>query len=140
MTTQRCVLGTVVGGIILFVVGYLIYGVAFVSFFQANAGSATGVQRESPDFVALAIGQILWGGLLTLVLGWTRTSTVGAAVKTGAIVGLLFFLGNGLTLYATTNISTLNAAIVDAILAMILFAIAAAAIVPVLGRSQAQHA
>ena len=137
MTTQRCVLGTVVGGIILFVLGYLIYGVAFAAFFGANAGSATGVERESPDFVALAIGQIVWGGLLTLVLGWTRSATIGSALITGAVVGLLFFLGMDLTLYATTNISTLKGALVDPILAMILFAIAAAAIVPVLGKSQA---
>ena len=137
MTTQRCVLGTVVGGIILFVLGYLIYGVAFAEFFRANAGTATGVEREAPNFVALAVGQLLWGGLLALVLGWTRVSTIGAAVKTGAMVGLLMFLGIDLTLYATTNVSTLNAALVDAILGMILFAITAAAIAPVLGKSQA---
>jgi len=129
--TQRYVLGTVVGGLVLFFVGYLVFGIALAGFFAANAGSATGVTREPFNLVALAIGQLAWGAALTAVLDWSRTSSVGGAVKVGAVVGLLFFLGFDLTIYATTNVQNLTAAMADAVLSAILFAVASAAIVSV---------
>ena len=135
MTTQRCVLGTVVGGITLFVLGYVIYGIVFANFFAANAGTATGVDRKTFVFWALGLGQLVWGGLLTLLLGWVRVSTVGGGIKVGAIVGLLFALGIDLTLYGVTNISNLTATLVDPILNMVLFACAGAVITLVVGKN-----
>jgi len=134
MTTQRYVLGTVVGGLVLFFLGYLIYGIVFAGFFAANAGSATGVTRESLNFVALGIGQLAWGAALTVILGWSRASSAGEGAKVGAAVGLLVFLGFDLTLYATTNTQNLAASLVDAILATVLFAISSAAIISVWGK------
>jgi len=131
MTTQRIVLGTVVGGLVLFFLGYLTYGIVFARFFEANAGSASGVNREPFNFVALAIGQLAWGAVLTLILGWSRVSSVAEGIKAGALAGLLFFLGIDLTLYATTNISNLTASLVDPILAAVLFGVTGAAIVSV---------
>ena len=58
MSTRRCLVGSLVGGIVLFFLGYAIFGVLLAGFFEANRGSATGVNRESIDFVVLAIG--LW--------------------------------------------------------------------------------
>jgi hypothetical protein len=131
MTIQRIALGTIVGGLVLTVLGYLVYGIIFVDFFAANAGSASGVTREPFNFVALVLGQLAWGAVLTLILGWGSASSVGQGVKVGALAGLLFFLGIDLTLYATTNIQNLIASLVDAILAAVLFAVTAGAIVSV---------
>jgi hypothetical protein len=137
MTTQRIALGTIVGGVVLFFLGYLVYGLIFASFFAANAGSASGVTREPFNFVALAIGQLAWGAVLTLILGWTGVSSVGQGVKVGALAGLLFFLGIDLTLYATTNVQNLTATLVDPILSAMLFAVTGAVIVSV-ARSKAR--
>lgn len=131
MTTQRIVLGTIVGGLVLFLLGYLVYGIIFADFFAANAGSASGVTREPFNFVALAIGQLAWGAILTLILSWAAVSSVGAGMKVGALAGLLFFLGIDLTLYATTNMQNLMASLVDPILAAVLFAVTSAVIVSV---------
>lgn len=134
MTTQRCILGTLVGGVILFFVGFLIYGVLLVDFFEANAGTATGVMKDSPNLMALAGGQLLWGGALTLALGWAGAASAVDGLKVGAKLGVLFFLGVDLTLYATSNMSNLTGALVDAALATALFAVTGAAIVAVVGR------
>lgn len=137
MAIQRCILGTLVGGVILFFVGFLIYGILFVDFFEANAGTAVGVARDSPNFMALAGGQLLWSGALTLALGWKGAASVGDGLKVGATLGVLFFLGIDLTLYATTNMSNLTGALVDAALATALFAVTGAGIVLVIGRKTA---
>jgi hypothetical protein len=134
MAIQRCILGTVVGGVVLFFVGFLIYGILFVDFFEANSGTAVGVMKDSPNFMALAGGQLLWGGALTLALGWKGASGVADGLRVGASLGVLFFLGIDLTLYATTNMSNLTGTLADAALATALFAVTGAVIVAVVGR------
>ena len=81
--------------------------------------------------MSLAIGQLAWGAALTLILGWANVSSVGQAARVSALVGLLFFFGIDLTMFATSNTSTLKAAVVDPILAAALFGVAGAAIAAV---------
>ena len=131
MTIQRMMLGTLVGGLVLFFGGYLVFGLLFASFFATNAGSASGVPREPFNFVALALGQLAWGATITLILGWARVSNVAQAVKTAGVAGFLFAFGIDLTLYATTNVQNLTASLVDPFLTAILFAAAGAAVVSV---------
>ena len=134
MTTQRFAIGTLVGGLVLFFLGYLVFVVLFGDFFAANAGTATGVQKDPIDFVTLAIGQLAWGAVLTLILGWASVSSVGQAARVSALAGLLFFYGIDLTMFATANTSTLTLAVVDPILAAALFGVAGAAIAAVTRR------
>ena len=127
MTLQRLAIGTVVGGLVLFILGYLIYGVLFASFFATNVGTATGVERASFNFVALLIGQLAFSAILTLIFGWGSVSNAIQGAKMGAVAGLLIFLGIDLTLYATTNVQNLTASLVDPILAAVLFGVTGAA-------------
>lgn len=129
MTLQRLALGTVVGGLVLFFLGYLVYGVLFAGFFATNVGTATGVAREPFGFIALAIGQLAFSAALTLIFNWASIRSAGQGAKAGALIGLLVFLGLDLTMYATTNIQNLTASLVDPLLAAVLFAVSSAAIV-----------
>lgn len=131
MTLQRLALGTVVGGLVLFLLGYLVYGVLFASFFATNVGTATGVTREPFNFVALLLGQLAFAAILTMIFSWSAVRSAGQGAKIGALAGLLFFLGIDLTLYATTNIQNLAASLVDALLAALLFAVSGAVIASV---------
>ena len=56
MGAKRFVVGTLVGGVVLYAVGYVIFTRAFAAFYAANAGSATGVDRGGELFWALALG------------------------------------------------------------------------------------
>ena len=134
MTTQRLLTGTVVGGIVLFFLGYLIFGIVFADFFAANAGTATGVPKMPFNFVALGIGQLAFGAALTVILNWASVRSIGQGATIGGLSGLLFFLGIDLTMYATSNTQNLTAALVDPILGAILFAVGAAAITAVAGK------
>ncbi len=131
MTLQRLALGTVVGGLVLFLLGYLVYGVLFASFFATNVGTATGVTREPFNFVALLLGQLAFAAILTMIFSWSAVRSAGQGAKIGALAGLLFFLGIDLTLYATTNVQNLAASLVDALLAALLFAVSGAVIASV---------
>ena len=135
MDAKRVVIGSLVGGITLHAVGYLIFGVMFAAFFAANAGSATGVWRDPPLQWALAVGNLSHAALLTLAVGSrVRSSTIAEGFKIGAIVGFLVWLGVDFILYGVQNVSNLTATVVDALLGIVPAGIAGAVVAAVLGK------
>ena len=135
MDIKRLVIGTVAGGIALFILGYVIWNMLFVEFFAANAGSATGVVKDSQVVWALSLGSLCYAALLTLAIG-TRagSATIVEGLKIGAIVGGLMWFAVDLTLYAVWNVSNLTAAIADSLLELIRAGISCAVIAAVLGK------
>ena len=78
MDTKRLVIGTLVGGIAMYVVGYLMFGVTFAAFYAANAGSATGVSRDVNLEWAVALGTLAYAALITFAMGnQSGPSTIG---------------------------------------------------------------
>jgi len=133
MSTKRFVLSAVVGGISVFIVGGLIYGLLTVSFFEANQGSATGVMRETPDYVHLFLGQLVFGVLLTVIIGkWAGVTGASAGLRIGAIAGLLFGFAMDLTLFGVTNVQNITATLVDPFLVMVQMAVGGAVVGAVL--------
>ena len=70
MNSPKFLTGTLVGGLALFLLGYLFYGLALASFFTQHSVAPAGSMRSMNDIVwwALILGNIFWGGLLTYVL------------------------------------------------------------------------
>ncbi len=135
MDIKRFIIGTVVGAITLYVLGYLIWELAFADFFAANAGSATGVVKDPQVIWALALGTLSYAALLTLAIGTRgRSATIVDGLKIGAIVGFLMWFAVDLTLYAVWNVSNLTAAIADSLLELIRGGIGGAVIAAVLGK------
>ena len=135
MDIKRFIIGTIVGGIALYILGYVIWDMLFVEFYEANAGSATGVVKDPQVIWALALGTLSYAALLTLAIG-TRagSATIVEGLKVGAIVGFLMWFGVDLILYAVWNVSNLTAAIVDSLLELIRAGISGAVIAAVLGK------
>jgi hypothetical protein len=134
MASNRFVLAALVGGVVVFLAGGLLYGVLTVSFFEANQGSAVGVMRETPDILYLVLGQVVLGVLLAVVIDkWARVGGVANGLKIGAIVGLLMGLGVDLTMYGVTNMANLTATLVDPLIQAVQMACAGGAIGAVLG-------
>jgi len=133
MDTKRLLIGAVVGGVVLFAVGFLFWGLLFAGFFESQ--QPEGLVRESPIYWSGIVGALLFGALLTLVVHWTRAESVVDGFKIGALVGLLLWGGVDLILYSNFNFATLTAASADIVLETIHNAIAAAAIAAVVGKS-----
>ncbi len=135
MDTKRFVTGTLVGGITMYLVGYLIWSLAFADFFAANAGSATGVARETRLVWAVALGTLSLAALVTLAVGSRAgSSTIANGFKIGAIVGFLVWFGVDFIHYGVRNVSNLTATIVDPLLEIVRTGIGGAAIAEVLAR------
>ena len=130
MDAKRFVTGTVVGGVTLCAVGFLVYGLAL-----ANAYPATVIDREEPLLLWLFLAQFVWAALLTVILSkWPGGSTVTGGVTAAAVVGLLVSTAFGLGFYAMTTLPTSVMSFVDPLLGAVVFGIAGAAIGWTLGR------
>ena len=135
MDIKRFIIGTVVGAITLYILGYLIFDLAFAEFYAANAGSATGVVRDNQVVWAVALGTLSYAALLTLAIGIRAGSTtIVEGVKIGAIVGFLMWFGADFIFYGIFNISNLTLTFVDSLLELIRGGITGAVIATVLGK------
>jgi hypothetical protein len=120
MDMRRLVIGTLVGGIVVYVLGYLIFILAFGSFYAANLGSATGVTRDPEIMWAVFLGSCAYAALITVMIGITGgVITTAAAMKRGAIVGFLLWLAADFILYGATNMANLTRTAVDPVLELI---------------------
>jgi hypothetical protein len=134
MDFRRLAMGTVIGGITLFVLGYLIFDLGAASFYAANAGSATGVAREPQLIWAVALGSLSYAALITLAIGSRAGSTTaGAGIKVGAVVAFLLWFTVDFTLYGITNTSNLTRTVVDPLLELVRGGIAGGIIGVVVG-------
>jgi hypothetical protein len=136
MTTQKFALATVAGGVTVFVLGFVFYGWLLMGFFEANSGTATGAMKETPMWLHLVLGQLVFAALLTTVIGkWAGVSGAGDGFKIGAAFGLLLAVSMNLTFLGVMNVSTPTGAIVDVIVSTINTGITGAVIGTVLGRT-----
>ena len=130
MGAQRFLIATVLGGVTLFLVGFLVWGLAL-----ANAYEASVVDREAPLFLWLALSQFAWAAVLTVIIGkWPGASTPGGGFKAAAIIGFLISVALGLGFYAMMTLPISVMSYVDPFLWAIYFGTAGAAIGWWLGR------
>lgn len=124
MKTKRIVIGTLAGGVSMFLLGWLIYGILLMSFMDENANQ--GYMRAEEDMIwwAMIASNLAWGLILTLVLEWSNVFTPGRAAKTGAIFGFLAGLGFDLGMHSMTTMFDTNVSfiIIDCIAYAGLFA------------------
>ena len=119
MGTKRFLAGTIVGGIVLYVVGYLIFSMAFASFYAANVGTATGVDRPAELMWAVVLGNLGYAALICYAMGARNSSGLGGGAKVGAIVGFLMWFAVDFTLYGVLNVSNLTRTLVDPLLEIV---------------------
>ena len=133
MSTKQWVAGTLVGGIVVFGVGYLLFVVLLADYYAANGGSATGVVREPPLVWAIAVGALAYAALIVYAMRAQAASmNVASGTKVGAIVGFLIWACADFTLYGGTNMSNLTITVVDPLVEVVHGGIAGAVLGAVL--------
>jgi hypothetical protein len=113
MDAKRFLTGTIVGGIVLFLAGYLIFSTLLGGFYAANVGSATGVPKDPMLLWSIAVGCLAFAALICYVMGARGGSGLAGGAKVGAIVGLLLAIFVDFVIYGTNNVSNLTATLVD---------------------------
>ncbi len=136
MTAKNQMLATLVGFIVLFLLGWLLYGFLLMDFYAANSGSATGISRTEDEMIwwALILGNIAQTYLLVYVFSLSNVTSFGSGLKTGAIIGLILGLAINLSMYGTTNFMNLTSALVDPFVSLIMIGLTGGVVGWMLGR------
>ena len=136
MDIKKFLIGTLVGGVVFFFLGYLIYGMMLSSFFAAHAGSSSGEMKSMEDIVwwALICGNLASGALLTYIfLKWANVTSFGTGASAGAGIGFFMALSMDLIRFGTSNSFDLTASLTDVAVATVMAAVAGGAIGAALG-------
>ena len=137
MDTKKLLIGTVVGGITYFVLGFLIFGVLLADMMQGPCMRAP----EEMVWWAMIGGNLGYALLLSYIFLKAGIGSLGSGLQTGAIVGLLVALTVDLMTYSlTTTFPDMTGIAVDVIGSTVLGAAAGAAIGKVIGSGSAPAA
>jgi uncharacterized membrane protein len=135
MDMKRLAIGTIVGGVVVYVVGYLMFEVMLAQFYAANVGSATGVVREPTLEWPIALGAASLALFITLcIANRAEAQTIGGGLTAGASIGFLVWFTTDFTLYGFTNMNNLTLTILDPLFSAIPAGIAGAVIAAVLAK------
>jgi hypothetical protein len=137
MNTKKLFAGGITGGIVYFILGYLVYGKLLMDYFAQHHGMTTGFMRNPlamPLIIYLIAGNLLVGFLLTYIFLKANVASFGSGLVTGGIIGLLVTAANDCISYATTTLMSTHSMLADIVAATIMSAIAGAIIGMVIGK------
>jgi hypothetical protein len=122
-------LGAVAGGIVMFLLGFLMFGLLLADFFKANMIEYPGLVKDPPVIALIILFNIIWAGLIAWVLDYAGQSGWAEGAKAGAIIMFFLALGIDVEFEAFMNThKTLTPIIVHILIVTIMGAIAGAVI------------
>ncbi len=126
MFTKATLLGTLVGGIVMNLLGWVFYEYAAASFFEAHTLTAMDAHM---DPVYITIGALIIAfAMSNIYKRYTSHYGVGSGFKFGVWIGVLFGFGMGLVMYGTAQWMDITATIVDNLWALLYYGITGASI------------
>lgn len=126
---NKILIAGIAGGVIFFLLGWLVYGIILMDFMSANSGLPPALQKQMPDMLPLAFANLAWGFLYALVLGkWSGYLSIAQGATRGALLALLVALFLDLSMYATTTMFTTSSLLADIIAMTVIGAVGGAAI------------
>ena len=132
MKIDKLLLSTLAGGVAYFILGFLMYGMLFMKFFEAHSTSSA--MKDPMDWWALILGNLIWALFLAYVFSrWASVSTFMGGLKAGAVIGLLVTLAFDLTIFGTSDMMDLTGTLVDPIVNTVMTGITGGVVGWVLG-------
>ncbi|RIV70633.1 hypothetical protein [Flagellimonas aequoris] len=128
MFSKSNLLATLVGTIVMFFLGYLIWGIATADFFEEH--SIINVMKEVPDLGMIALANLIAVFALSTLYGkWARGHhSLSQGFQFGAWIGVFVGIGMGLLNYGTTEFMDLIGYMAEAVLDIIFYGILGAVI------------
>ena len=134
MKTNKILVGGVAGGIVFFLLGWLIWGLILAGYMAANSNQCIVRPMDQMIWWALILSDLCWGFLLAVVFSWSNTTGWMDGAKKGVIVGLLIGLLIDLYFYAaSTMFSNLTVILVDVLATAVMLAVGGAIIAWAMG-------
>ena len=128
------IIGALVGGIVMFFLGFLAFAVLFTDYFRSNMIVYPQLEKNPPEFLAIFIFNVAWAAVIAFALDFAGRRSWAEGAKVGAIVMCLVAIGVNSELYAFMNLHKTPGPMVFHVLILIVMGtIAGAAIGLVMG-------
>jgi hypothetical protein len=131
---SKVLVGAVIGGVVYFLLGWIIYGMLLMDT-MANYFTCARAEDDM-QMLYIIIGNLLQGLLLAYIFSkWASISTFSGGAVAGGTIGLLMALSIDCIMYATSTVITSpTGIIIDAVIVAVMSAIAGGVIGWWLGR------
>ncbi len=130
----KFLLAGLAGGIFYFLLGWLIYGILLMNFYESNSLHYDGLNKEMPIMWMLALSNLLMGFFLAFIFdSWARISTLKGGFIGGLIIGLFLGLIYDLSFLSMMNLMNTTLVIVDILISGIVIGLVGALVGWVLG-------
>ncbi len=134
MKANKIILGGITGGVASFLLGWLVYGVLLLDFWNANFNNCASRPMDEMVWWALILSNFTSGFLLALIFSWSNTKGWLAGAQIAGIVALFMIISYDLGFYAmSTMFNSLNTMIIDIVVGTVFTAIIGAIIGLVMG-------
>lgn len=119
----KLLIGGVLGGLVLFGLGFLVYGVIMA---DSMSGMPCMKTEETMSIPMIIVGNLLSGFLLAYIYSrWANISTFGGGAMAAAVIGLLMYGSFDCLMYGTTTMFTnVSGILMDVVMGTVMFAIA----------------
>ena len=132
--STKAILAAVAGAIFAFLLGWLIYGILLMDFYEANTTHYDGLMKEMPNLVLIFLNNLIWSFLLAFIFyRWGAIKSMGNGMKGGIIIGLPVALSFDLYILAGMNLFTPTLVVVDVIVSTVMTALVGGLIGFILG-------
>ncbi len=133
MDIKKLFMGGITGGVLFFLLGWLIYGILLMNFMASNPGTAGNVYKPEPDYLYLVIGNLAMGFLMAYIFIKAGVNSMATGFITAAVIGLLMGVGYDCMAYATSTIMSKKAMAADVTASTVMSAITGAVVGAVMG-------
>lgn len=124
MNTNKILVGGVVGGIVFFFLGWLIWGFILASYMIENTNQIMMRPMVQMIWWSLIVSNLGWGFVLSVVYAWSGITGWKAGAARGALLGFLISLSIDLGQYAMNGVfNNFEAVIVDIVATVVMVVI-----------------
>jgi len=135
MKTNKILFGGLAGGVALYLLGWLIYGILLMDYSMANYNQCLNRPMTEMIMWAMILSNFALGFLLAVIFSWSNTAGILAGAKVAGIIGLLLGISLDFGFYSmTTMYPNLTVILVDVIAYIVYLALAGAVIGWVMGK------
>lgn len=114
MKTNKIVIGSLVGGIAFFFLGWIVYGMFLMNFMKEHQNQCAMRPMEEMIWWPLILGNIVWALAYAVIFSWSNITSFAGGLKAGIIIGFLIGASFDLSFYSmSTMFSSLTAVVVD---------------------------
>lgn len=134
---NRSLIGGLIGGVVFFILGFLVYGMALRGMMAENMMAGLGRNEDEMQWLFLILGNLFFGFFIAYILDKANAVSFTSGATISAVAGFLISLGMNLTSYATSHMyTTMTGVFVDVIAVTFMCAIVGGVIGAYYGRGR----